>query len=91
VFIRTIFLKPDFVLSICNNIKRGELKSFEIKTESVISKDKNLEFVSVWYKEIWEDAKGKKDSLFQMDDLQMKHGKIIDIDEKSRKYPAKKS
>ena len=73
---------------------RSAVKSMEIKMddwESVISKDKNEEYVSLWYKEIWEDAKGKKDSLSQMDDLRMKNGKIIAIDQKSRKYPAKKS
>jgi hypothetical protein len=73
---------------------RGKLKSMEIKMddwESVISKDKTTEYVSLWYKEIWEDANGKKDSLSQMDDLRMKNGKIIGIDEKSRKYPSKKS
>jgi hypothetical protein len=72
---------------------RGALKSMEIKMEdweSVISKDKSAEYVSLWYKEIWEDAKGKKDSLSQMDDLRMKNGKIVGIDQKSRKYPAKK-
>ncbi|MEO6218854.1 MAG: hypothetical protein ABIO81_00395 [Ginsengibacter sp.] len=72
---------------------RSQLKSMEVKMddwESVISKDKNGEYVSLWYKEIWEDTKGKKDSLAQMDDLKMKNGKIVGIDQKSRKYPAKK-
>ena len=58
--------------------------------ESVISKDKSMEYVSLWYKEMWEDAKGKKDSLEQMDDLRMKNGKIIGLNEKSRKLSAKK-
>lgn len=73
---------------------RAGIKSMEVKMddwESVISKDKSAEYVSVWYKEIWKDNKGKIDSLAQMDDLRMKNGKIIGLDEKSRKYPAKKS
>ncbi|MEP6926829.1 MAG: hypothetical protein ABI834_04295 [Ginsengibacter sp.] len=72
---------------------RAGLKSMQVKMddwESVISKDKSEEYVSIWYKEIWEDTKGKKDSLAQMDDLRMKNGKIIGIDQKSRKLPAKK-
>lgn len=72
---------------------RGKLKSMEVKMddwESVISKDKNEEYVSMWYKEIWEDNNGKKDSLSQMDDIKMKNGKIVSIDQKSRKYPTKK-
>jgi hypothetical protein len=72
---------------------RAALKTMEVKMddwESVISKDKNTEYVSLWYKELWEDTKGKKDSLVQMDDLQMKNGKIVSLDQKSRKLPSKK-
>ncbi len=72
---------------------RAALKTMEVKMddwESVISKDKNTEYVSLWYKESWEDTKGEKDSLVQMDDLQMKNGKIVSIDQKSRKLPSKK-
>ncbi|HEV8084196.1 MAG TPA: hypothetical protein VGP55_13400 [Chitinophagaceae bacterium] len=72
---------------------RAALKNMEVKMddwESVISKDKNTEYVSLWYKELWEDTKGKKDSLVQMDDLQMKNGKIVSIDQKSRKLASKK-
>jgi len=72
---------------------RNALKSMNIKMydwESVISKDKSDEYVTLWYKQIWEDMKGKKDSLAIVDDLKMKNGKIIELDEKSRKYPAKK-
>ena len=74
--------------------QRAGIKNLQIKMddwESVVSKDKNAEYVSLWYKEIWEDAKGKKDSLEQMDDIRMKNGKIIGVNEKSRKYPTGKS
>ena len=73
---------------------RSGIKNMEVKMddwESVISKDKSAEYVSMWYKEIWENNNGKKDSLFQMDDVRMKNGKIVGLDEKSRKFPAKKS
>ena len=72
---------------------RDGRKSIQIKMEdweSVISSDKTLEYVSLWYKQIEEDKAGKKDSLFVMDDLRVKDGKIVSIDEKSRKYAAKK-
>ena len=68
-------------------------KSMEIKMsdwESVISKDKKVEYVSLWYKQIWEDNKGKKDLAAIMEDIELKNGKIVGIDEKSRKHPGKK-
>jgi hypothetical protein len=73
---------------------RGDLKSFEIKMddwESVISKDKNAEYVSLMYTEICEDAKGKKYSLVHMYDFRIKYGKIVGIYQKSRKYPTKQN
>lgn len=71
---------------------RGSLKSFEIfmeDYETVISKDKKSEWVSLWYKEKWTDNKGVTDSIFYMDDVRIANGKIILIDEKSRKFPKK--
>lgn len=58
--------------------------------ESVVSKDKSLEYVSLWYKQITEDTKGKIDSLDVMNDLKMKNGKIVLISEKTRHYGDKK-
>ena len=72
---------------------RGENKTMEIKMddwESVISSDKKIEYVSLWYKEIWEDQKGKKDSASMMDDLRIKDGKIVSIDQKMRRYAVNK-
>jgi hypothetical protein len=57
--------------------------------ESVKSKANGMEYVSLWYKQKWEDQKGVWDSIYCMDDLQIKNGKIISIDSKSRKYPKK--
>ncbi len=58
--------------------------------EAVISKDKKDEWVSLWYKEVTTDAKGKIDSISRMDDLRIVNGKITELDEKSRRYPAGK-
>ena len=53
--------------------------------ESVISKDKQEEYVTFWYRERWEDMKGIKDSIDLINDLKMKNGKIIGMDEFARK------
>jgi hypothetical protein len=73
--------------------ERARYKDLTIKMEdweSVISKDKKIEYVSLWYKEIMTDQKGKVDSIECMDDLRMKDGKILSINEKTRHYGAKK-
>ncbi|MGI8584109.1 MAG: hypothetical protein ACR2KX_18070 [Chitinophagaceae bacterium] len=59
--------------------------------ESVKSKVKNEEYVSLWYKEISEDNNGKKDSVSVMDDLKIEKGKIVELDQKTRKFPKKKA
>lgn len=72
---------------------RGMYKSVKIDMgdwESVKSKAKNEEWVSIWYKQINEDKNGKKDSMAIMDDLKIVNGKIVELDEKSRKFPKKK-
>ena len=68
-------------------------KSMKIKMEDfipVISKDGKDEWVSLWYVEKWEDQKGVWDSVYVMDDVKIKDGKIILIDQKIRHYPKKK-
>src|SRR5205814_4951771 len=73
---------------------RKHLKNATIKMddyESVISKDKKNEWVSLWYKQIMMDDKGKIDSVYEMDDMKIVNGKIAILDEKSRHYPAAKS
>jgi len=57
--------------------------------ESVKSKDVDKQYVSLWYVQKWEDQKGMMDSLSMMDDLEIKNGKIISIDQKSRRFPKK--
>ena len=53
--------------------------------ESVISKDKNEEYVTIWYRQYGENEDGKKDSIDVINDLKMKNGKIIGLDEYRRK------
>jgi len=58
--------------------------------ESVISKDKKQEYVSLWYKQINTDMKGKIDSMICMDDAKMVNGKIVELEEKTRALGPKK-
>ena len=58
--------------------------------ESVISADKKVEYVTMWYKEAWTDMKGVKDSLNVVDDCKIANGKMIELDEKIQHFPAKK-
>ena len=60
------------------NVKMGDW-------ESVVSKDGKEEWVTLWYKQTWEDNSGKQDSAAIIDDLQLKNGKIIRLDEYTRK------
>ncbi len=67
---------------------RNDMKSLAIKMydwESVISKDKKDEWVTIWYRQKSEDMKGRKDSADYVNDLKMKDGKIIRLDEYTRK------
>ncbi|MEO7307092.1 MAG: hypothetical protein ABIR78_11835 [Ferruginibacter sp.] len=73
--------------------QRGMYSSMSIKMgdwESVISKDKKSEYVTLWYKQIWTDKKGKTDSLAVIDDARIVNGKIVELDEKIQHFPAKK-
>lgn len=73
--------------------ERANYTSMTIKMgdwESVISKDKKSEYVTLWYKQIWTDKKGKTDSLAVIDDAKIVNGKIVELDEKIRHFPAKK-
>jgi hypothetical protein len=49
--------------------------------------DKKDTWVTLWYLEKWTDKKGKTDSLTYVDDVKLKDGKILEYDEKSRRYP----
>jgi hypothetical protein len=73
---------------------RGADKSIKVEMgdwESVKNKISGEEYVSLWYNQSWEDMNGKKDSVSVMDDLKIEKGKIIELDEKTRKFPKKKA
>jgi hypothetical protein len=52
--------------------------------------DKNDTWVTVWSTQKWTDKKGKLDSVYLVDDILVKDGKIAQIDEKQRQYPEPK-
>ena len=58
--------------------------------ESVISADKKDEWVTIWYKQKWTNEKGVADSLAVINDIKMKDGKMIELDEHIQHYPVKK-
>jgi hypothetical protein len=70
--------------------KISSVKIYMDDWESVISKDKTVEYVTMWYKQVVTDIKGKVDSVNVVDDCRIKNGKIITLDEKIQRYPAKK-
>lgn len=53
--------------------------------ESVISKDKKQEWVTLWYRQYSENTSGKKDSVDVINDIKLKDGKIVRLDEYRRK------
>lgn len=70
---------------------RGEIASMKVKMddwESVISRDKKMEYVTLWYREFQTDKKGKTDSLSIIDDLKIVNGKIAMLDQKIQHFPA---
>ncbi|MEO5890492.1 MAG: hypothetical protein ABIQ31_09580 [Ferruginibacter sp.] len=70
---------------------RGELTSQKIEMhdwESVISKDKKREYVTMWYKETNTTKSGKIDSVSVVDDLRIVNGKIVELDQKIQHFPA---
>ncbi|MEO6404228.1 MAG: hypothetical protein ABIY51_05485 [Ferruginibacter sp.] len=71
---------------------RANYSNIKIKMgdwESVISKDKKEEYVTMWYKQIITDKAGKTDSLAVIDDAKIVNGKIVELDEKIQHFPKK--
>ncbi len=55
--------------------------------EAVVGKDvKKHEWVSIWYTQYNTDMKGKKDSVEYLNDMLIKNGKIIKLDEYARHF-----
>jgi PBP1b-binding outer membrane lipoprotein LpoB len=70
----------------------ASMKNYKIDMkdwEAVVSKDKTEEWVTVWYTQHWANATGKTDSVQYVDDVKLKGGKIIKIDEYGRHFPKK--
>lgn len=57
--------------------------------ESVISADKKDEWVTLWYKQSWKNDKGVADSLNVTNDIKIKNGKVIELDEKTSHFAKK--
>ena len=73
--------------------ERANYSNYTVKMgdwESVISKDKKAEYVTMWYKQVFTDKNGKTDSLAVIDDCKIVNGKIVELDEKIQHFPAKK-
>lgn len=55
--------------------------------ESVVSKDQQHEWVTLWYKQIITDDKGNKDSLNLINDAKIENGKITIFSEYVQHFP----
>lgn len=85
-------LPHDSIINVLN-MSWADMTSIKVKMqdwESVISKDKKNEWVTLWYKQTWVDKKGKADSLQVINDAKIVNGKISVFDEKIQHYPAVK-
>lgn len=56
---------------------------------SVVSADKKFEWVTLWYKQSWKDAKGVADSANVVNDIRMENGKMVQLDEKMSRFQKK--
>lgn len=72
---------------------RNSIQAVKVKMgdfESVISKDKKDEWVTLWYTEIITDQTGKTDSLAMINDVKIAKGKIVELNESIRHFPIQK-
>lgn len=58
--------------------------------ESVVSKNGDEEWVTLWYKQSWTDAKGVADSVNLINDAKIENGKIVQFDEYVQHFPTGK-
>jgi hypothetical protein len=56
---------------------------------SVISADKKTEWVTLWYKQNWNDAKGVADSMNFVNDIRLENGKMVELNEKGSRFMKK--
>ncbi len=69
---------------------RANAASMSLKPDTWITAyypDKNDTWVTIWSTQTWTDKKGKMDSVYLVDDVLVKDGKIAQVDEKQRLYP----
>ncbi len=82
----TTFSRETFKNIMSKNWENLKSMNFKIDDwESVVSKNKKQEFVTVWYKEFLEFKDGKKDSTGIVNDFRIKDGKIAYMSEFTRK------
>lgn len=82
-------LSKDSLLSLFLR-ERSAIKRMGIEMNDYISlrsKTGGSQYVSLWYKQLWEDQSGRIDSIECMDDIAFKNGKIVLWNEKVRRYP----
>jgi len=82
--------KKDSLVTILSQV-RGDMATVTKDFDSWMTTyypDKKDTWVTLWYVEKWTDKKGKKDSLYYVDDVMLKDGKIKVYDEKIRRFPA---
>ena len=56
---------------------------------SVVSADKKMEWVTLWYKQKWVDNKGVTDSSNIINDIRLENGKMVELDEKVSRFQKK--
>jgi hypothetical protein len=79
----------DSLMSVFNNQRAG-YKDFVVTMhdwESVKSKSRGEEYVTMWYMQKTTDMKGRKDSANYTDDVRIVNGKIAQIDSKVQHFP----
>jgi hypothetical protein len=81
--------------SLANFLAAGRAGYTSIKVEmsdweSVISKDKKDQWVTLWYKQTVTDKEGKTETLGVVNDAKIVNGKIVVLDEKIQHIPVKK-
>jgi len=72
---------------------RAQVASMSVQPDTWITTyypDQKDTWVTVWSTQKWTDKKGKTDSVYLVDDILIKNGKIREVDEKQREFPVPK-
>jgi hypothetical protein len=72
---------------------RAAIASMSVQPDTWITTyypDKKDTWVTIWSTQKWTDKKGKTDSVYLVDDILIKDGKILEVDEKQREFPVPK-